>query len=151
MEKQMRAERDRRATILEAEGQKQSAILQAEGRKGAEITSAEGSKQAQILIAEGQATARIRVAEAEAKAIELVRQVMENKGDASSYLIAIRYIESLQQIAAGNDSKVIFMPYEASAVLSSLGSIRELLHTVPQNAIAKDSTTKGEASKGEKL
>ena len=131
MEKQMRAERDRRAKILSAEGEKRAAILQAEGRKESEITKAEGEKQAKILTAEGQAVARIRIAEAEAQAIQSIRQAMHSQSDSSGYLIALRYLEALQQIAAGNKSKVVFLPYEASGVLGSLGSMRELLKDMP--------------------
>ena len=127
----MRAERNRRAIILEAEGQKCSAILEAEGRKQAQITKAEGEKQAKILTAEGQAVARIRIAEAEACAIQSIRKAMHSQSDSSGYLIALRYLEALQEIAAGDKSKVVFMPYEASGVLGALGSMRELLKDMP--------------------
>jgi regulator of protease activity HflC (stomatin/prohibitin superfamily) len=91
MEKQMRAERDRRAAILEAEGRKKSAILQAEGVRESEINKAEGEKKAAILRAEGEAEARIKVAQAEAEAIRQVTEsIAESKGDPANYLIAIR-------------------------------------------------------------
>ena len=134
MEKQMRAERDRRAMILEAEGQKRSAILSAEGRKEAEITAAEGSKQAQILRAEGEAFARIRVAEAEAKAIETIRNTIGEKENAAGYLIAFKYIDALKQIATGDQTKVVFLPYESSSVLGALGSMKELLKETNEKA-----------------
>ena len=125
MEKQMRAERDRRAAILEAEGRKQSAILTSEGVKTAAINRAEGDRQAMILMAEGQAQARVVVAGAEAAAIAQVQEALHC--DPSQYLIAVRYLESLQKMVEGRDNKVIYMPYEATGVLSSLGGIKEML------------------------
>jgi regulator of protease activity HflC (stomatin/prohibitin superfamily) len=128
MEKQMRAERDRRAAILTAEASKQSAILEAEGIRQSEINKAEGIKQAKILGAEAEANARLKVAEAEATAIERITQAIKGTGgDPARYLIAIRYIETLKEMVSGQNNKIIYMPYEATAVLSSLGSIREML------------------------
>ncbi len=129
MEKQMRAERDRRAAILTAEAEKQSRILQAEGIRQSEINKAEGDKQAAILGAEGQANARIKVAEAEASAIEKVTAVIKSSGgDPTQYLIAVRYIEALRDMVTSPQSnKVVYLPYEAMGVLSSLGGIKELL------------------------
>ena len=130
MEKQMRAERDRRAQIIDAEGSKKAQILEAEGRKGADINQAEGVKQAKILRAEGEATARIRVAEAEAEAIQKIAQaVAETKADPTQYLIAMKYIETLEKIMDGQSGqqKVVFMPYEASGLMGSVGGIKELL------------------------
>lgn len=129
MEKQMRAERDRRAAVLEAEGQKRAKILEAEGIKESEITKAEGEKQSEILKAEGQAQARIKTAEAEAEAIKLVSNAIETKnGDPINYLIATKYIETLQDMVSGQDNKTIYMPFEATGVLSSLGGIKEMLN-----------------------
>ncbi|NLN29627.1 MAG: SPFH/Band 7/PHB domain protein [Bacteroidales bacterium] len=128
MEKQMRAERDRRAAVLEAEGQKRSRILEAEGFRESEINKAEGEKQAEILRAEGLAQARVRVAEAEAKAITLVTEAVKNKeSDPVKYLIAVRYIETLSEMVSGKDNKTIYMPFEATGVLSSLGGIKDIL------------------------
>jgi regulator of protease activity HflC (stomatin/prohibitin superfamily) len=129
MEKQMRAERDKRAAILEAEGSKQSRILEAEGLREAQITEAEGRRQKEILEADGAATARIRNAEGEAEAIRLVAESISKagKGDPINYLIAQRYLETLQTMTQGKDTKTVFMPYEASGILSSLGGIKELL------------------------
>ncbi|MEY3711779.1 MAG: hypothetical protein RL104_562 [Bacteroidota bacterium] len=128
MEKQMRAERNRRATILEAEGEKGSQILTAEGQRESDIQRAEGQKQSAILEAEGQAQARIRVAEAEAEAIRLVSEAVKGyAGDPVQYLIAQKYLETLNQMTSGNESKTVFLPYEATGVLSSLGGIKELL------------------------
>lgn len=127
MEKQMRAERDRRAMILEAEGHKRSAILQAEGQREAEINQAEGEKQAAILNAQGEAKARVKVAEAEAEAIKLVTESISATGaDPTSYLLAVRYMDTLKEMVSGQDTKTVYMPYEATGVLGSLGSIREL-------------------------
>jgi len=129
MEKQMRAERDRRASVLEAEGQKRAKILEAEGIKESEITKAEGQKQSDILKAEGQAQARIKTAEAEAEAIKLVTSAINTKnGDPINYLIATKYIETLQNMVSGKDNKTIYMPFEATGVLSSLGGIKEMLN-----------------------
>jgi regulator of protease activity HflC (stomatin/prohibitin superfamily) len=128
MEKQMRAERTRRATILEAEGEKGSQILTAEGQRESDIQRAEGQKQSAILEAEGQAQARIRVAQAEAEAIRLVSEAVKGySGDPVQYLIAQKYLETLNQMTSGNDTKTVFLPYEASGILSSLGGIKELL------------------------
>ena len=128
MEKQMRAERDRRAAILTAEAEKQSRTLQSEGIRQSEINKAEGDKQARILAAEGEANARLKVAEAEAQAIERITAAIKGTGgDPARYLIAIRYIEALKDMVTGQNNKVIYMPYEATGVLSSLGGIREML------------------------
>lgn len=128
MEKQMRAERDKRAKILEAEGTRMQLTLEAEGRKMAEINKAEGDKQSQILKAEGEALALLNVAEAEAEAIRKIAAALpKGSGDPVNYLVAIRYIDALKEMVNGQDSKVIYMPYEATGVLSSIGGIRDLL------------------------
>jgi regulator of protease activity HflC (stomatin/prohibitin superfamily) len=127
MEKQMRAERDKRATILEAEGTQQAQILEAKGRRDAEISIAEGEKNSNILVAEGEAAARIMVANAEAKAIKVVTEAIDKTGDPVNYLIAMKYLESLKEMTSGKDNKVVYMPYEATGVLSSVGGIKDLL------------------------
>lgn len=127
MEKQMRAERDKRATILEAEGTQQAQILEAMGRRDAEISIAEGEKNSNILVAEGDAAARIMVANAEAKAIKVVTDAIDKTGDPVNYLIAMKYLESLKEMTSGKDNKVVYMPYEATGVLSSVGGIKDLL------------------------
>ena len=126
MEKQMQAERDKRATILTSEGQKQAQILKSEGEKAATINRAEAEKQQAILRAEGEATARIRKAEAEAAAIEKVTQAVGQTTNPANYLLAKNYIQMLQQVAAGDKSKTVFLPYEASNLMGSLGGIKEL-------------------------
>jgi regulator of protease activity HflC (stomatin/prohibitin superfamily) len=128
MEKQMRAERDRRAMMLVAEGAKGAKILEAEGIREAEISTAEGNKQAAILRAEGEAQAMERIATAEAAVVDRIRAAMPgNPGDTTNYIVALRYLESLKSMTSGKDNKVIYMPYEASGVLSSLGGIAQML------------------------
>lgn len=127
MEKQMRAERDKRANILEAEGLKQAAILNAEGKRQAAINEAEGQKQANILRADGEAQARILVANAEGTAIKVVIDAIANKGQPDKYLIAMKYLDTLKSITAGENNKIVYMPYEATGILSSIDGIKEML------------------------
>jgi regulator of protease activity HflC (stomatin/prohibitin superfamily) len=127
MEKQMTAERTRRAVVTTAEGEKASAILKAEGEKQSKIVSAEGAKQAAILAAEGQAEARLKVAQAEAQAITAVNAAIGSVGNPAQYLIAQKYLESLTQIASSADHTV-FLPYEASAAMAALGGVKEMLN-----------------------
>lgn len=129
MEKQMRAERERRAAVLEAEGKKQAMILDAEGQREAEINRAEGDKKSEILRAEAEAAAKIKVAEAEAESIRLISEAIGNSAKCSpaQYLIAMKYIETLSQMVEGKDNKTVYVPYEATGVLSSLGGIKEIL------------------------
>src|SRR5213083_1737350 len=126
MEKQMTAERNRRALVLQAEGDRQAAITRAEGEKQAAVTRAEGEKQSAILQADGAAQARLRNAEAESEAIARIAQAIPG-GDPGQYLITTRYIDSLRDMTRTNNSKVIFMPIETSAMLSSVGAIKEVL------------------------
>ncbi|MBO4542882.1 MAG: SPFH/Band 7/PHB domain protein [Bacteroidales bacterium] len=129
MEKQMRAERDKRAKILEAEADKQSQILQSEGWKTAVINKAEAEKQSKILKAEGDAEARIRTANGEAEAINVITTAIKNtNSDPVNYMVAIRYIDTLNQMVSGKDNKTIYMPYEATGVLSSLGGIKNMFN-----------------------
>jgi regulator of protease activity HflC (stomatin/prohibitin superfamily) len=125
MEKQMTAERNRRAMVLQAEGEKQAAIARAEGEKQAAITRAEGEKQAAILQAEGQAQARLTAATAEAESIRRIADGITN-GNPAQYLIMMKYIESLREMSRSNNSKVIFMPVETSSVLSRIGAFKEV-------------------------
>ena len=128
MEQQMRAERDRRASILEAEGKKKAAILESEGVKESAINMAEGEKKSAILQAEGEAEARIKVATAEKEAIDRITEAISaSKGDPANYLIAVRYIETLKEMVSGQDNKVVYLPYEATGVLSSIGGIKDML------------------------
>ena len=128
MEKQMRAERDKRAQILNAEGQKEATIRESEGRMQQAINHAEGERQAQVLHAKAEAEAKLLTAEAEAQAIRKIAMAVEGSGaNPAQYLIAVRYLETLKEMTSGKDTKTVYLPYEASGVLSSLGGIKELL------------------------
>ena len=127
MEKQMKAERDRRAAILEAEGLKKSAVLKAEGEKEAAINRAEGEKQANILKAEGIAQARILEADGEKEAIGRIINALADKGQPDKYLIAMKYLETMKSITSGQNNKVVYMPYEATGILSSVDGIKQML------------------------
>ncbi|MDE6534841.1 MAG: SPFH/Band 7/PHB domain protein [Muribaculaceae bacterium] len=127
MEKQMQAERNRRAEILNAEGKKQSLILQSEGEKASKINAAEAVKQTEILRAEGEARAIILNAEAEAEAIRRVAEaVAASNTNPATYMLAMKYIDTLREMTSGKDNKTVYIPYEASSVLSSIGSIQNL-------------------------
>ncbi len=125
MAKQMKAERERRATVTEAEGTKAAAILTAEGERNAAIAKAEGKKQAAILSAEGEAEAILKVQRAEAEAIKLVYNAI-HEGKPTNDLIAIKYMDALKEMARGSANKV-FIPYEATGVLASIAGIKEIL------------------------
>ena len=130
MEKQMKAERDRRAAILEAEGLKKSAILKAEGQKEAAINQAQGEKQAAILKAEGIAQARVIEADAEKEAISRIVNALADKGKPDQYLVAMKYQETMQAITSGENNKIVYMPYEATGILSSVDGIKEMFNGV---------------------
>ncbi len=125
MELQMRAERERRAAVTNAEASKRAAILESEGQKEAQIRKAEGEKGAAILRAEGLATARLAMADAEAEAMKRIAASLP-PGEAATYLLGLRYIDSLPQIAQGKGT-TIFLPSEAIGVLGAVGGIKELL------------------------
>src|SRR5262245_61991207 len=127
MEKQMTAERNRRAVVLQAEGEKQANIMRAEGEKQAAITRAEGEKQAAILRAQGQAEARLTAASAEAESIRRIADgITAGQGNPAQYLIMMKYIDSLREMSQSSNSKVVFMPVETSSVLSSIGAFKEV-------------------------
>ncbi|MCX7111253.1 MAG: SPFH/Band 7/PHB domain protein [Proteobacteria bacterium] len=123
MGRQMKAEREKRAVILEAEGLRQSEILKAEGQKQARILEAEGRKEASFRDAD----ARERLAQAEARAILMVSEAI-GKGDiqAVNYFVAQKYVEAMQHIGSAPNSKVVLMPLEASSVIGALGGIGEI-------------------------
>ncbi|MFA5938332.1 MAG: SPFH domain-containing protein [Sinimarinibacterium sp.] len=138
MARQMKAEREKRANILEAEGFRQAAILKAEGERQSQILAAEAQKQEQILEAEGRkeaafrdAEARERFAEAEARATMMVSQAIE-KGDiqAINYFVATKYIDALGRIATSPNEKLVLMPLEAGNIIGALGGIAELTKKV---------------------
>ena len=127
MEKQMQAERNRRAEILKAEGEKKSLILRSEGERESRINQAEAAKQSEILKAEGESRAKILQAEGEAEAIRRVADaIKETKTDPATFLFAVMYIETLEKMVNGKDGKTVYIPYEASGSLSSIGSIRDM-------------------------
>ncbi len=127
MARQMKAEREKRASILEAEGERQAEILRAEGEKQGAILKAEGEKEAAFREAE----ARERLAEAEARATLVVSQAID-KGDinAINYFVATKYVEALKEIGMADNQKLVFMPLEASGVISAIGGIGELAKEV---------------------
>ncbi len=126
MEKQMQAERNKRATILTSEGDKQSAILQSEGEKTSTINRAEAQKQQEILRAEGEAQARIRKAEAEAIAIEKITEAVGKSTNPANYLLAQKYIQMMEELAHNNQAKTVYLPFEATNMLGSIAGIKEL-------------------------
>lgn len=128
MELQMQAERERRAKVLEAEGQKEAMILKSEGEKQSQINQAEAEKQKQILKAQGEADARILEATAEAEAIQKVAEaISKSKTDPATYMLLMKYVETLRDIGSGAQSKTVFLPFEASNLVGALGSLTELL------------------------
>lgn len=134
MGRQMKAEREKRASILEAEGAKQAAILKADGEKQAAIMEAEGRKEAAFRDAE----ARERLAEAEAKATDMMSEAI-GRGSihAVNYFVAQKYIEALQQIATSNNQKILFMPLEAASVIGAIGGIAEIAKAAfPANKVS---------------
>lgn len=125
MEKQMNAERNKRAAILQAEGEKQAAITIAEGKKEAAILEAEADKEARIRRAAGEAEAIREVAVAKAKEIEMVYDSIK-KSNPDEKLVQLKSLEALQEVAKGEANKV-FIPFDATSALSSLGAVKEIL------------------------
>ena len=125
MEKEMNAERSKRALILQAEGEKQSAITLAEGKKQAAILEAEAQREAQIRRATGEAEAIRKVAEAKAEEIQKVYSAMK-KANPDTTWVQLKSLEALKEVANGEANKV-FIPFEATAALSSLGTVKEVM------------------------
>ena len=125
MEKEMNAERNKRAMILESEAQRQSAITIAEGKKQAAILEAEAEKEARITKAAGEAQAIKEVAEAKAKEIQMVYESIK-KADPDEKLVQLKSLEALEEVAKGEANKV-FIPFEATSALSSLGALTEVV------------------------
>ncbi len=126
MEKQMQAERERRAKVLEAEGDKQARIARSEGLKQEQINLAEGDRESQIRRAGGEADALVQVAQAKRQALTEIKQVLGDSQSATQYLIATGYLEKFGEFTQKEGDKV-FIPYESSQVLGSLGAIKEIL------------------------
>jgi len=129
MEKQMRAERERRETILRSEGSKRAAILDAEGGQQAQVLRAQGDAESRVLRAESEATARLVVTEAEAKAITMIQKSVPKK-DPLPYLISMQYIKTLPTLMQGKNDKLIVVPYEASSLVGSLTSIKKIFDEI---------------------
>ena len=125
MEKQMTAERQRRADILTAEGKKRSQILESEGAKQSAINHAEGTKQSSILEAEGEAEARVKKAVAEQEAIETIKKATQE--NAINYVIAQEYLKTLGSMTSGKNNKVVYIPVETTGILGSLGGMKEMI------------------------
>jgi regulator of protease activity HflC (stomatin/prohibitin superfamily) len=142
MELQMRAERERRAAVTNAEASKRAAILEAEGLRESQVRKAEGEKEAAILRAQGLAEARLAMAEAEAEALRRVAASLPD-GQASMYLLGIKYLEALPRLAEGRGS-TIFLPSEATGVMGALGGLREMLFSRSgRNPAASDDASRG--------
>ncbi len=124
MARQMKAERDKRATVLEAQGQREAAILRAEGEKQAAVLESEGRKEAAFRDAE----ARERAAEAEAKATQMVSDAISHGNvQAINYFLGQKYVEALKEFARSPNQKTIFMPLESSGIMGSIGGISDLV------------------------
>src|SRR4051794_21544115 len=132
MEKQMRADRDKRAAILTAEGQRQSAILTAEGGKQAAILSAEGARESQILRAQADRESQILRAQGEGQAIQTVFQAIHD-GRPDQSLLAYQYLQMMPKIASGDANKVWIVPSEFSKALEGLGSTMNSMRGIPDN------------------
>jgi regulator of protease activity HflC (stomatin/prohibitin superfamily) len=144
MARQMKAEREKRAVILEAEGQRQSEILRAEGQKQAQILEAEGNRERVYREAE----ARERAAEAEAKATKVVSDAIEDgSGQAINYFVAQKYVEALGKFATSPNSKTILFPVEATQLMGTLGGIGELAREVFQDKGRTPASPKSEGGK----
>jgi uncharacterized membrane protein YqiK len=140
MARQMKAEREKRAVILEAEGSRQSAILRAEGEKQGAILSAEGAREAAFREAE----ARERSAQAEATATKAVSDAIESgSGQAINYFIAQKYVEAIAEFARSPNAKTILFPVEATQLIGTLGGIGELA----KEAIAGQTASRVPATK----
>jgi len=125
MELQMRAERERRATVTNAEASKRAAILEAEGVQQSQVSRAQGEMEAAVLRAKGLAEARLAMAQAEATAIQQIAHSLP-EGEVAMYLLGMKYLEALPQMTQGKGT-TIFLPAEAAGVMGALGGLRELV------------------------
>jgi regulator of protease activity HflC (stomatin/prohibitin superfamily) len=148
MSRQMKAERDKRAQILESEGLRQAAILKAEGEKQAVVLAAEGKKEAAFREAE----ARERFALAEAEATRMVSEAISaGNVQAINYFVANNYVKALEAIARSPNQKILMMPMEASAVIGSLGGLAEIAREAFGNQSSSGNRTNGSGSNVPKL
>ncbi|MDE3052254.1 MAG: SPFH/Band 7/PHB domain protein [Gemmatimonadota bacterium] len=131
MELQMRAERERRAAVTNAEASKRAQILESEGSRESQMRKAEGEKEAAILRAQGLAEARLAMADAEAEALRRIAAALP-EGQAASYLLGLKYLEALPKITEGKGT-TLFLPSEASGVLSAVGGLRQMLQKGPSS------------------
>ena len=149
MELQMRAERERRAAVTNAEASKRAAVLEAEGQREAQIRRAEGDREGAILRAQGQAEARITLAESEATAISRIAAALPD-GQAAMYMLGLKYLEALPLMTQGKGT-TIFLPAEASGVMSALGGLKEMVAATgntraPDDAASKSNTKTSQAA-----
>lgn len=130
MEKQMRAERERREMILLSEGKKRSAILEAEGARESQVLYAKGQAESKIIEAEGEANARLKKIEAEAQAITMIKEVLPDTSDPISYMIAMQYVKVLPEMTKGQNDKLVVIPYEASAMVGAVSAMKKIFNEV---------------------
>ena len=143
MARQMKAERDKRASILEAEGMRQSEILQAEGLKQAAILEAEGKREAAFREAE----ARERAAEAESKATDMLsKSISEGEPQALNYFLGMKYIDALKGLASSPNQKVLMMPVDTANVIGTVAGITEII----KDSLQKDNAVEAKTTKGAK-
>lgn len=148
MSKQMKAERMKRAAILEAEGYKQSEIKRAEGDKQAAILEAEGKAEAIKKVADANKYREIAIAEGQAKAILSVFRAM-HEGDPTNDIIALKYLEALEKVADGRATKIL-LPVEATGILGSIAGISEMLSDPEDKGVSEVETESQPAEKPEK-
>jgi regulator of protease activity HflC (stomatin/prohibitin superfamily) len=143
MGRQMKAEREKRATILEAEGVRESSIQRAEGEKQSAILTAEGRREAAFRDAE----ARERLAEAEAKATSVVAQAIAGNGvQATNYFLGTKYVEALAKMGSSTNAKVFFLPVEASGIMASIAGIGELAKEAQARGLAAEAASRPRGS-----
>ncbi len=146
MELVMRAERERRAAVTNAEASKRAAILESEGQREAQVRKAEGERDAAVLRAKGLAEARLVMAEAEAESVRRIADALPD-GQAATYLLGLKYLEALPHLSQGRGS-TIFLPSEATGMMSALGGLREMLRGADASAGGQGGGTTPQGSAG---